>query len=195
MLRTFLVLAALSIVLTGCVKSDAKVTLKNDGSGTLSYESTYNVAAVEDARERVAEMQARAEESGRGGAGASDATDRIDKFVKSFDPEQVRTDLKARGIEVVSVKPVEKEGWKGVAVEAKFENVNQMVARIRELELAARSNVGAEEQPAGEGDRPRRRGRGGMGRMGRGFEYDATPKIFMNPSDPQTEAYVSGRFG
>jgi phosphate transport system ATP-binding protein len=31
--------------------------------------------------------------------------------------------------------------------------------------------------------------------LGRLIEYDDTSKIFMNPSNPQTEAYVSGRFG
>jgi phosphate ABC transporter, ATP-binding protein len=31
--------------------------------------------------------------------------------------------------------------------------------------------------------------------LGRLIEYDETRKIFMNPSNPQTEAYVSGRFG
>lgn len=31
--------------------------------------------------------------------------------------------------------------------------------------------------------------------LGKQIEYDETEKIFMNPSDPQTEAYVSGRFG
>jgi phosphate transport system ATP-binding protein len=31
--------------------------------------------------------------------------------------------------------------------------------------------------------------------LGKLIEYDATKKIFMNPSNPQTEAYVSGRFG
>jgi phosphate transport system ATP-binding protein len=31
--------------------------------------------------------------------------------------------------------------------------------------------------------------------MGRLIEFDNTRKIFTNPSNPQTEAYVSGRFG
>ncbi len=31
--------------------------------------------------------------------------------------------------------------------------------------------------------------------LGRLIEYDNTQTIFMNPSNPQTEAYVSGRFG
>ena len=31
--------------------------------------------------------------------------------------------------------------------------------------------------------------------MGKLIEYDETEKIFMNPADAQTEAYVSGRFG
>ncbi len=31
--------------------------------------------------------------------------------------------------------------------------------------------------------------------MGQLIEYDDTEKIFMKPSEPQTEAYVSGRFG
>ncbi len=31
--------------------------------------------------------------------------------------------------------------------------------------------------------------------MGKLIEYDETEKIFMDPADPQTEAYVSGRFG
>ncbi len=31
--------------------------------------------------------------------------------------------------------------------------------------------------------------------LGKLIEYAATPDIFMNPKNPQTEAYVSGRFG
>ena len=31
--------------------------------------------------------------------------------------------------------------------------------------------------------------------MGRLIEFDDTRRIFTNPSNPQTEAYVSGRFG
>ncbi len=31
--------------------------------------------------------------------------------------------------------------------------------------------------------------------MGRLIEYAPTQTIFMNPGNPQTEAYVSGRFG
>jgi phosphate transport system ATP-binding protein len=31
--------------------------------------------------------------------------------------------------------------------------------------------------------------------LGKLIEYDQTAKMFTNPSDPQTEAYVSGRFG
>jgi phosphate transport system ATP-binding protein len=31
--------------------------------------------------------------------------------------------------------------------------------------------------------------------LGKLIEYDKTDNIFMNPRDPQTEAYISGRFG
>jgi phosphate transport system ATP-binding protein len=31
--------------------------------------------------------------------------------------------------------------------------------------------------------------------LGRLIEYNSTEQIFMNPQNPQTEAYVSGRFG
>jgi phosphate transport system ATP-binding protein len=33
------------------------------------------------------------------------------------------------------------------------------------------------------------------GRVGRLVEYDATEKIFTNPSDQRTEGYITGRFG
>jgi phosphate transport system ATP-binding protein len=32
-------------------------------------------------------------------------------------------------------------------------------------------------------------------RTGTVVEYDRTESIFTNPSDPRTEAYVTGRFG
>lgn len=35
----------------------------------------------------------------------------------------------------------------------------------------------------------------GSGEPGRLIEFDTTEKIFSNPSNPQTEAYVTGRFG
>ena len=40
--------------------------------------------------------------------------------------------------------------------------------------------------------RGRRRTVTGVGRL---VEYDATEKIFTNPSDPRTEGYITGRFG
>ena len=32
-------------------------------------------------------------------------------------------------------------------------------------------------------------------RVGRLVEFDATDKIFTNPTDPRTEGYITGRFG
>jgi phosphate transport system ATP-binding protein len=32
-------------------------------------------------------------------------------------------------------------------------------------------------------------------RIGRLVEYDDTEKVFTNPADPRTEAYVSGKVG
>jgi phosphate transport system ATP-binding protein len=32
-------------------------------------------------------------------------------------------------------------------------------------------------------------------RVGRLVEFDATEKIFTNPSDSRTEGYITGRFG
>ena len=37
-------------------------------------------------------------------------------------------------------------------------------------------------------------GEGGH-RVGRLVEFDATDKIFTNPTDPRTEGYITGRFG
>jgi phosphate transport system ATP-binding protein len=35
----------------------------------------------------------------------------------------------------------------------------------------------------------------GAGEPGKLVESDTTQKIFTNPSDPRTEAYITGRFG
>jgi phosphate transport system ATP-binding protein len=35
----------------------------------------------------------------------------------------------------------------------------------------------------------------GVGRPGRLVEVDETAKIFSNPTEKQTEAYITGRFG
>ena len=35
----------------------------------------------------------------------------------------------------------------------------------------------------------------GAGQPGRLIEYGPTAKIFSNPDNPATEAYISGRFG
>ena len=35
----------------------------------------------------------------------------------------------------------------------------------------------------------------GVGQPGKLVEYDDTPKIFTNPNEKATEAYISGRFG
>jgi phosphate transport system ATP-binding protein len=37
--------------------------------------------------------------------------------------------------------------------------------------------------------------RDGGSRVGHLVEFDATEKLFTNPSDPRTEGYITGRFG
>ncbi len=175
---SFAVLFAAAVVLGGCWKSDTKAVLKADGSGTMTYESSYKLESIEAVKERMEEMRARAEENGRDpGPQMEQAETRIKDFTNGFEPAKVTADLKAKGIEVKSATPFEKDGWKGVKVEATFADINQVLDLARAQREAARA---AEEEARGGGEeegQPRRRG-GMMGRMGRmGSQTDASASI------------------
>lgn len=177
MLRAFVpVMLAASLVLGGCWKSETKAVLKADGSGTLKYDTGYKVESLEAVKARVEERMDQG--GGGGGPGPEQFEEQLAAFTGRFEPAKVKSDLKAQGFEVKSAESYDKDGWKGVVVEASFSDINQVMSLIRAQRDAARQEAegggggGGEE---GGGRRRGGRGMGGMGRMGRNM--DTTPVV------------------
>lgn len=190
MLRWSLLLCLAMLAGTGCIRSKTEASIQNDASGTATYDSAYKLESLEAAKERMEEARARFAERG-GEDGQFNGDEQLAKFLESFDPDHITATLKAKGYEVKSAKAYEREGWKGVTVEATFKDVNDILAKARAEREAARAEREAEmakaEAEGGDGDRPRRgRGMAMRGRMNpSGANSIGMVTAFEKTSDPK----------
>ncbi len=162
MSRLTLGLVAVALLAVACVKADSKTVVKADGSGTVSLELSYKLEAIEQAKGRVEEMRARAEESGREGPDQAQVDAQLATFTGAFEVEKATAELKSRGFEVTKSEAFEKDGWKGVKLEGTFADVNKVLAADRTKREAQRAEAEAARAAAGEG------GQGGQGGQGGG---------------------------
>ena len=190
MLRLSLGLLAVALISVACVKADSKTVLKADGSGTVNMELSYKAEAVEQAKGRIEEMRARAEEAGREGPDQAQVDSQLANFTGAFEVEKATAELKSRGFEVTKSEAFEKDGWKGVKLEGTFADVNKVIAADRTKREAARAQAESARVAAPEGGQGGQGGgrRGGMmGRMGgRGGADTSMPFVtqFLSTSTP-----------
>lgn len=163
MSRFTLGLVAVALIAVACVKADSKTVVKADASGTVALELSYKLEAIEQAKGRVEEMRARAEESGREGPDQAQVDAQLATFTGAFEVEKATAELKSRGFEVTKSEAFEKDGWKGVKLEGTFADVNKVLAADRTKREAQRAEAEAARAAAGEG------GQGGQGGRGRGM--------------------------
>jgi hypothetical protein len=112
--RLIAVMAGLGIlaVLSGCIEVNQTVTVKKDGSGTISDETVMGAQMV-------------AMMAGFGGGGAPGAPD---PMAKMYDEAQYKAKAAnyGEGVEYVKLEKVERNGGKGVKVHYKFADINKL---------------------------------------------------------------------
>jgi hypothetical protein len=176
----YLVAALALLPLCGCLKSTTEARLAADGSGTVSYDTAYNLEAVAQARQRLEETRQRMEEMGRD-VDLGPAEERLESFLAGFDAGRIGESLKARGMRVTKSEAYEEGGWKGVRVTATFSDVNEVLrlARAeREARAAREREAAGAESGEGEGGR-RRGGRFLVGRMASSLDTDPVPPFVV----------------
>jgi hypothetical protein len=177
---------ALVVGVPGCLKTKTETSIKSDGTGTVTFDCSYKQEAIEAMRERIDEMAERIDERGGDLSRVEQQEKRIDEFVGSFSEAKTAEKFKKLGLTVISTKASEKDGWKGMTVKAKFDDVNQVVAlhRAARDERRAAATRGEGER---RGERGGRRGRRGFGRGLGGAENSI---IFIQAFEPTDDPAI-----
>ncbi len=115
--------------LTSCIKNTTKTAINADNTGTVKVSQALKLETIEKMKEMMAEM-----EEQMGGELPEGATDNIDKMNEIVDEAKAVEKMKKLGLEVVSAKTTEKDGWKTVEIDAKIPNVNEWVEKAAKLE-------------------------------------------------------------
>ena len=120
MKRIALLLAVIcALGLPSCVKMSSSTTVKNDASATMTFDMGVKMEAIEAIKEQ---MEALGE---MGGEEMEEAQEKFDELEEMFDEKKLSAKLKEMGLEVVSSKAVEEDGWKGMKVSAKCADINK----------------------------------------------------------------------
>ena len=138
MMRVMSLFLALAMIAGagGCVRTETSSTVMNDGTGSISMKMTYKVEAIEMMRAQI-EM---AIDQLDGGEEAQGALDQLDQLDNMFDAKKIAAKLKEQGLEVTKAELVEKEGWKGMEIQATFSDVNAWIAKAQKAAEASKKD-------------------------------------------------------
>lgn len=137
-MKRFALLLLVAVVgLTGCVKMTTQADLKNDASGTV----TFNFGVKTEAIETIKGFMESAADQGAGEEQIEQAQEAFDKIDEFFDEKKVAETMKEMGIDVKSATKSEKDGWKSMAVVGGIKDINAWLAKAakqqqKELEKA-----------------------------------------------------------
>lgn len=121
----WLVVAALVLALTGCIKLDQTLTLENDGSGTLDIRYGMSEQAIAQLEMMEQMSQSMGED---GGAGMQMDTDAPFDF--DFDEAQLREEFESQGLEGVELLAASSEtvdGWRYMQMKVKFDSLGALM--------------------------------------------------------------------
>ncbi len=138
MIRTFLtaLVAAALIILPSCMKGEQKVNFSPDNTATLAFKMSMKTEVIDN-------MKAMIEQ-----AGGEEGGDQLDKLSEAIDLKTTEEKLKKQGVEIISSKAIDADGWKGYEVVGKIANVNEFCEKTaktfdEELASAAKESGGA----------------------------------------------------
>jgi len=115
----FVLALAAAIAFSACTKMSHKATVNADNTGSLVMKMSYKTEAIENLKSLASQMG--------GGEDGGEMDENLKKLDEAFDEKKISEKLKKQGLEVKSTKAVEKDGWKGVEVEADIKDVNAWV--------------------------------------------------------------------
>jgi hypothetical protein len=121
----WLVVAALALALTGCIKLDQTLTLEKDGSGTLDVRYGMSEQAIAQL-----EMMEQMSQSMGEGDGAGIEMDADTPFDFDFDEAQVREDFASQnleGVELLSASSETVDGWRYMELKIKFDSLDALM--------------------------------------------------------------------
>jgi hypothetical protein len=121
----WLVIAALALVLTGCIKLDQTLTLEKDGSGTLDVRYGMSEQAIAQL-----EMMEQMSQSMGEGDGTGIEMDADTPFDFDFDEAQVREDFESQdleGVELISASSETVDGWRYMELKVKFDSLGALM--------------------------------------------------------------------
>lgn len=123
------ILVCSTLLLPSCMKMEAKNSIKADNTGTMSIKMMLKTEVIDN-------MKAMIESAGADAEGSEG----LDKLNESIDEKAMVEKLKKSGVEVVSSKSVDKDGWKGFEIEGKIPDVNafsEKSAKVAEADAAS----------------------------------------------------------
>ncbi len=120
-----LLLIAIMAVLPSCMKMTATSTIRGDGSGEQEMSFGYKLDTIAMLRQ-MAEGQMGEEHEGE------DPFAKIDENL--FDEKKLKESMTKLGMEEVTVKVEEKDGWKNMSLKGKFKDLSAMMAKNLESE-------------------------------------------------------------
>lgn len=125
-LTALLLCSLLAMGLTGCLKMNTTIDVKNDASGSVKMNVSVNTEAIETIKGLMDSM------GDVGGAEVEQLEEAFSEIESLFDEKKVAQQMKEAGLEVTKAEKTEEDGWKGVRVEATVKNVNEWLDKAAE---------------------------------------------------------------
>jgi hypothetical protein len=140
---SFLLAGLRAVTLTGCFKTEVKIVVNNDATGTISSNAGYSLETLE----KIAEMVENLPEGVEMPAG--DPLEQLEKIESEFTEKKMVASAKENGVEVTSSKQYEKDGWKYVDLQGKIKDVNAWVVASEKSTKSALSEGEVKDSPLG----------------------------------------------
>lgn len=121
-----LLCSLLAMGLTGCLKMNMTIDVKNDASGTVKMNVGVKTESIETIRGLMESI------GDTGGVEVEQLDKALSEIESMFDEKKIAQKLKESGLEVTKAKKTEEEGWNGVQVEATVKNVNEWLDKAAE---------------------------------------------------------------
>ena len=134
-----LVLVAVLALLPACMKLSVGNTVNADGSGDMEMSFGYKLDTIEMLKGMV--------EGQMGEEGGGDGEDPFAKMDEIFDEKKIKESMTKAGMNDVTTKIEEKDGWKTMTVKGKIKSYDEMMKKASESEDVKKAK--AEDPEAG----------------------------------------------
>ena len=126
---------AVAATLAGCLKTETKVTINNDATGTINTKMAYSLDSLESIAEQLENLP-------EGVEIGEDPLEKLEKMETEFTEKKLVAAAKETGVEVTSSKEYEKDGWKTVELAGTIKDVNARIAASTKASKAKMAEAG-----------------------------------------------------